>query len=106
MQKKIAVALFFNLVFMGVLYVENSNNRKFQCSHLSGQLVNIDKVRNKFLQYVEFAYTNGCRYGTDYPQMYRYAVGFNPNSPVIYCGNRYKKDMVDYYTIEMLELTK
>jgi len=75
-------------------------------SALKGTIVDVDKVRARFMDQVEYAYGRGCRYGTDYPPEFRVSVGFNPNSPSNYCSDRYKKDMLDYVTSEAISLTE
>lgn len=58
-------------------------------------LFDIDRARNDYARDVRWAFQFGCDIGVDYPPEFREpVVGFNPNSPVVYCNDKFVDRMV------------
>lgn len=66
----------------------------------------IDKVRIKMAEEMSYMYYQGCREGTEYPDAFRVAVGFNANSPMSWCTDKRDKEWMEYIYIETSKVGK
>lgn len=79
------VAIYLTAIgLMNQVYLFRKELKEFRGS----VVYDIDRVRQNMYEEMSYMYLQGCHYGTDYPQEYRYSsAGFNVNSPVNYCHN-------------------
>lgn len=66
-------------------------------------ILDLDKARRTFLEETEYVYMLGCQQGVDYGQSHKPVVGFDANSPIMFCNSKLEH-MQDYLTRKAIEL--
>lgn len=75
------------LLFLNLCAVKNLTDAAKEMKEST--VYDIDLVRTTMLSDLQYAYSEGCRTGVDYPPEYREdQTGFNANSPTIWCGQK------------------
>jgi hypothetical protein len=66
-------------------------------------ILDLDYARRTFLEETEYLYILACQQGVDYGQTHKPVVGFDPNSPVMFC-NQKLDNMQEYLFRKAMQL--
>lgn len=82
------------LMIVQLMHMNELRLTRQKIKDLKGTIIDIDAVRQQYMSDTQYMFTAGCHAGVDYPPEFRkHTVGFNPNSPVMYCSDKLDQKM-------------